>query len=149
MNVQARITTSITYKLPIKDFDCTKTFLSEVEEISRQLKKSDFWVPTVVDMINNGLKIVFIHLWNTDEQWFDGKHYKKEMVFETFIGFDEIGMSLHSMGEFAIKSIEVLLEKYKNNPDFIFTQLDWDAPKETIIEEFLEELKEYDYIEVN
>ena len=144
-----RITTSITYEFPIKDFDCAKAFLSEIHELSQRLGKSEYWALKATSLINSGLKVVFVHLWNTKDQWFDGVHYEEEMVFEAFIGFNEIGMTLYSMGEFSVKDIESLVEKYEKNPDFIFTQLDWDAPKESIINDFISELKEYDYIEEN
>ena len=111
--------------------------------------KSEYWALKATSLINSGLKVVFVHLWNTKDPWFDGVHYEEEMVFEAFIGFNEIGMTLYSMGEFSVKDIESLVEKYEKNPDFIFTQLDWDAPKESIINDFISELKEYDYIEEN
>lgn len=142
-----RITTSITYELPIKDFKCAKEFLSEINKISQSMEKGDYWAFFAESYINNGLKVVFIHLWNTEDQWFEGMHYKEEMVFEAFIGFNHIGMPMYSMGEFLVKDTESLCEKYEKNPDFIFTQLDWDVPKEEIIKDFVSELKEYDFVE--
>lgn len=145
--MQKRITTSITYELPIKEFTFVKTILAELNETSRRLGKSRYWKLFIENKIKNGLKVVFLHLWNTEEQWFDGLHYKEEMVFGTFIGFDSIGMNLYSMGEFAIESIDALCEKYENNPEFIFTQLDWDASKEEIIKDLITELMEGDFVE--
>lgn len=142
-----RITTSITYKLPILDYDFVKNILSEINETSQKLGKSEYWVPFIKGQINDGLKIVFLHLWNTEEQWFDGVHYKEEMVFETFIGFDSIGMDLYSMGEFIVKNVESLCEKYENNPDFIFKELDWNEPKEEIIKTLISELMKGDFVE--
>ena len=142
-----RITTSITYKLPILDYDFVKNILSEINETSQKLGKSEYWVPFIKGQINNGLKIVFLHLWNTEEQWFDGVHYKEEMVFETFIGFDSIGMDLYSMGEFIVKNVKSLCEKYENNPDFIFKELDWNEPKEEIIKTLISELMKGDFVE--
>lgn len=141
-----RITTSITYKLPILDYDFVKNILSEINETSQKLGKSEYWVPFIKGQINDGLKIVFLHLWNTEEQWFDGVYYKEEMVFETFIGFDSIGMDLYSMGEFIVKNVESLCEKYENNPDFIFKELDWNEPKEEIIKTLISELMKGDFV---
>ena len=56
---------------------------------------------------------------------------------------------MYSLGDFGIDSVEALCQKYEKNPDFIFTDLDWDAPKEEIIKEIVFELKEYDYLEDN
>lgn len=145
--MKKRITTSITYELPIKDFDCARTFLLEIHELSQSLHKSAYWEFLATGLIENGLKVVFIHLWNTEEQWFEGIHYKEEMVFEAFIGFNNIGMGLYSMGEFTAPNIDELCERYEKNPDFIFTHLDWDTPKELIISDFIAELKEYECIE--
>ena len=142
-----KLTTAITYKLPINEFDYVKEILSEIPELSKNLKKSDYWVPFIKGVINNGLRVVFLHLWNTEEQWHDGLHYKEEMVFEAFIGFDEFGMDLYSMGEFLVENADILCEKYENNPDFIFTQLDWDSPKEEIIKELISDLMKGDFAE--
>ena len=145
--MEKRITTAITYELPIKEFDCVKKFLSELDEISQQLQKSPYWAAYAAHAINSGLKVVFLHLWTNEEQWVDGFHYSKQMVFEAFIGFYNIGSEMYSIGEFGVDSVEALCKKYEENPDFIFTDLDWDAPKEEIIDEIVSELKKYDYIE--
>ena len=142
-----QITTAITYELPIKDLDYVKEFMSNLHETSKELKKSFYWEYYVKHMIELGLKVVFIHLWNTEDTCVDKIHYKEEMVFEAFIGFGTIGSELYSMGEFAMKNVDSLCKRYENNPDFIFTQLDWNAPKDVIIKEFLDELKKSDFIE--
>jgi len=144
--MEKRTTTSVTYNLPINDFDCAKNVLSELHELRKKMKKSEFWEHFIMHQIKNcGLRIVFIHLWNTDDQWFDGQHYEEEMVFETFIGFNSIGTDLYSMGELAVKDVDILCEKYEKNPDFIFTQLDWDAPKEEVIRWLISDLMEGDF----
>ena len=139
-------TVAITYALSIKNFECVKKFLLEIHELSSNMKKNDFWEPHVRDIINCGLKVTFIHLWDTKEQWFDGVHYEKEMVFEVFIGFNVIGMTMYSMGTCSFRNIETLSNKYERNPDFIFNELDWDAKKEDVVNDFLSELKEYDFV---
>ena len=145
--MEKRISTAVTYELPITEYACVKKFLSEIHKISQTLKKSDYWEQLVTIFIRNGLKVVFVHLWNTEDQYFEGVHYKEEMVFEAFLGFNNLGMELYSMGEFAIESVEALCEKYEQNPDFIFTELDWDSTKEDIINEFLCDLKKYDFLD--
>lgn len=145
--MKKKITSTLTCELPIIDSDCAKSFLSEIHGLSQRLQKSPYWESNAISIVKNGLKVVFVHLWNTEEQWFDGAHYEEKMVFEAFIGFNTIGMTLYSMGEFTVKSMDALLEKYEKNPDFIFTDLDWDISKEDVLKDFILELQEYDYIE--
>lgn len=141
------ITTAIIYEIPIKDYECVKKFIAEAESYAKEHKKNDMWLQKTLDTINKGLKVMFLYLWNTDEQDFDGFHYDSEMVFQAYLSFNSLDYEMYPMGEFSVKNIEALCERYKNNPDFIFEVLDWDAPKEKIIEEFLDDLKKYDFVD--
>lgn len=141
-----RITTAITYKMDIQELDYVKEFLSNLANIKKELNKGDFWESFVKHQIKSGLQVVFIHLWNTKEQYFDGMHYKSEMVFEVYVGFNDFGMELYSAGVTGFDSIDKLCEKYESNPDFIFTELDWVNTKDVIIKDFLEDLKKGDIV---
>lgn len=142
-----QITTAIVYEIPIIEFECVKKFIAEAEEYSKEHNKSDFWLAMTLSVVNRGLKVMFLHVWDTDEQIFDGYHYDKEMVFQAYLSFNSIDFEMYPMGEFCTKDVNSLIKRYENNPDFIFTQLDWDAPKEKIIEEFLNDLKKYDFVD--
>lgn len=142
-----RISETVTYKLPIADFDCTKDFLSNLEEKSKKLNKNYMWKDFVEGWIKEGLEVVFIHVWDTDEQMFDGFHCKKEMVFKVYLGFSSVGHELYPVGLYGTESIDSLCKAYENNPDFVFEQLDWDAPKEEIIKDFLDDLLKGDFVE--
>ena len=126
------MTTAVIYQIPILEFDCVKKFINEAVTYSKKYNKGTEWVKTVLHDIRCGLKVTFIHVWDTDD---------KDMVFQTYLGFYTIDSEMYPMGEFCVKNINALQVKYESNPDFIFEQLDWDGPKEKIIKEFLNDLK--------
>ncbi len=142
MNKQ--ITTAIIYEIPIIEYECVKKFIAEAESYAKEYNKNDMWLHQSLTAVNQGLKVMFLHVWDVEEQIFDGMHYDKQMVFQAYLSFNTIDYEMYPMGEFCAKNIESLTERYENNPDFIFSQLDWDAPKEEIIEGFLDDLKKYD-----
>lgn len=111
--MEKRITTAITYHLPIEDLDCAKNFLLEVDEVSKSLHKSPYWVAHAKHVIKGGLKVVFLHLWTNEDQWFGGLHYREQMVFEVLIGFDSIGSEMYSIGELGVDTIEELCQNMK------------------------------------
>lgn len=145
MNKQ--ITTAIIYEIPITEYECVKRFIAEAESFSKEHNKDDMWLRKSLSAINQGLKVMFLHVWDTDEQDFNGYHFTKKMVFQAYLSFNSIDYEMYPMGEFCVDNIEALTERYENNPDFIFNQLDWDAPKEKIIEEFLDDLKKYNFVD--
>jgi hypothetical protein len=126
------VTTAVIYQIPILQFDCVKKFINEAAAYSKKHNKGAEWVKTVLHDIRCGLKVTFIHVWDTDD---------KDMVFQTYLSFYTIDSEMYPMGEFCVKDVNALQVKYESNPDFIFEQLDWDSPKEKIIEEFLNDLK--------
>lgn len=126
------VTTAVIYQIPILQFDCVKKFINEAVAYSKKYNKGTEWVKTVLHDIRCGLKVTFIHVWDTDN---------KDMVFQTYLGFYTIDSEMYPMGEFCVKDVNALQVKYESNPDFIFEQLDWDSSKEEIIEEFLNDLK--------
>lgn len=126
------VTTAVIYKIPILQFNCVKKFINEAAAYSKKHNKGAEWVKTVLHDIRCGLKVTFIHVWDTDD---------KDMVFQTYLSFYTIDSEMYPMGEFCVKDVNALQVKYESNPDFIFEQLDWDSPKEKIIEEFLNDLK--------
>lgn len=143
------ITTAIIYEIPIMDYDCVKKFIAEAETYAKEHNKNDMWLQKSLDTIKSGLKVMFLYVWDTEEQDFDGVHYDNQMVFQTYLSFNSIDYEMYPMGEFCAENIESLCERYENNPDFIFKELDWNAPKEKIIEKFLNDLKRYDFVEKN
>ena len=139
------ITTAVIYKIPIMNYNCIKKFIAEAETYAKEHNKSDMWLQKSLDTIKSGLKVTFLHVWDTEEQIFDGVHYDKQRVFQAYLSFNSIDYEMYPMGDFCAKSVEELCRRYEDNPNFIFYELDWDAPKEKIIEEFLDDLKKYDF----
>ncbi|MEE1255587.1 MAG: hypothetical protein UHN47_03625 [Lachnospiraceae bacterium] len=144
--MEKQITTAIIYQIPILEYTCVKKFIAEAESYAKEHNKDAGWLHTSVNTVKSGLKVMFLHIWDTEEQDFGGVHYDKEMVFQAYLSFNTTNYEMYPMGEFCIKDINSLITKYENNPDFIFSQLDWEASKEEIIEGFLDDLKKYDYI---
>lgn len=143
--MKKQITSAIIYPISILEYNCVKKFINGAETYAQKHNKSHEWLSKSLDTVDKGLKVTFIHVWDVDEQVFDGIHYDKEMVFQAYLSFNTLEYEMYPMGEFCAKDIDALMSRYENNPDFIFTQLDWDASKEEIIEEFLNDLKNYDY----
>lgn len=136
---------AIIYKIPILDCECVKKFITEAESYAISHNKSDMWLDKSLSTLDQGLKVIFLHIKDTDEQCFDRCYVEKEMVFQAYFGFNSTDFEMYPMGEFCVKDIDELIKKYKNNPDFIFKQLDWNVPKDQIIEEFVQDLKKYDF----
>lgn len=141
-----RISCSIIYDLPISELECTKEFLANLHETSIKLNKTPEWEPFVKDKIEQGMKVVFQYLGDTERTELDeyGVYYP-EMIFEAFLGFKEIGNNLYHIGDFVAQSTEAVCSRYEDNPDFIFTELDWKTTKEEAVKGYLEEEKEYDF----
>lgn len=138
-------TTVIYHNIPIEEYKCVKEFRSQIEHIAIKLNKSDAWICKTKRAINNGLKIMFLHIWNTEEGIFAGKYRKRQMVFQTYIGFDTTDAKLYPMGEFYVRDKEALAKKYEGDTEFVFRDLEWNIPKEKIIETLIEDLKAADY----
>lgn len=142
------IAASVIYDLPIDELKCIKLFLDNIHETGVKLNKSHEWEFFVKDKIKQGMKVVFQYLGDTEKTELDeyGVYYP-EMIFEVFLGFKEIGNTLYHIGELLTPSTESLIDRYENNPDFIFTELDWKTTKEEAIKFFLEEECKYDFVE--
>ncbi len=141
------IMTSVIYDLPIDELKCVKSFLDNIHETGVRLKKSHEWEFFVKDKIEQGMKVVFQYLGDTEKTELDkyGVYYP-EMIYEVFLGFKEMGNVLYHIGELLTPNIESLIDRYENNPDFIFTELDWKTTKEEAINFFLEEECKYDFV---
>ena len=145
--MKKRITTSVTYELPIKDLECVKEFVADIPNLKEKYNKNDEWEIYAKKQIEIGLKVVFVKLWDLEEQWFEGLHFSAAIAIEAFIGYKMIGSELYSMGDFAVRDIETLCNRYENEPDFVFEKLDWKSPKEVVIKEFLNDLLEMEIVE--
>lgn len=145
--MEKQITEAIIYKIPILEYECVKRFISEAEEYAKKHHKGLGWTEITLNTIKQGLKVMFLHVWDVEEQIIDKIHCKKQMVFQAYLSFNTIDYEMYPMGEFCVRNIEQLTERYENNPDFIFEELDWNASKEKIIEEFIEDLKKYDLVD--
>ena len=132
--MEKSISEVITYEFPITEFECTKKFLKELKEKAKELNKAPEWEPYVRHRVENGLEIVFRHVWDVDT-----------MVFKVYMGFAHSYHPLHCMGTYDAKSIEALCETYEKYPNSVFARLDW-SPTEEVVEEFLSEFLDGDLV---
>lgn len=145
--MKKQITEAIIYEIPILEYECVKKFISEAEEYAKEHNKGLGWTEITLNTIKQGLKVMFLHVWDVEGQIIDKIHYKKQIVFQAYLSFNTIDYEMYPMGEFCVRNIEQLTQRYENNPDFIFEELDWKSSKEKIIEEFIEDLKKYDLVD--
>lgn len=127
--MERKINASITYPLLIEKSDYTKDILSHLMETDAIKNKEIQY-----------LRVVFMHISNTDSYHIGELHFNSQMIFEVFLGFNPLGMNLYSIGCLVAEDIVDLCQKYESDPDFIFTQLEWDSKKEKVIKGFISDL---------
>lgn len=149
--INKQTTEAVIYKYSIKEMECTKRILSELDERSKTKSSPQMWKELAKHVINGGTEIIFVHVWDTEEAWPDGTHHEKQMVFKIYIGFASCvagGLPFKYAGMCSHKDIESLRRTYEDNPDRIFKEMDYDeATEETIIDDLLNEFLKFDVMD--